>query len=223
MASRGVLIVAQHPREPFRLPTFLPTPSTTPFPHTPVCTSLALVLLPSTSPFALHPHSLSIHSPLNHHSPPPLLQQTTPARPLLDPLDETPSDIHRRVSSELIIKCIVVPAGLPFPTLQALFSPSSASHEVAHPLRRRSPPASFRPWPVARRASYGIFGRRPRDRRRFNVKASVKALSRHIWMAIVNFPKRTSRLISFSKSLFVNLPADKKLPYFLEQNMRIVY
>lgn len=156
MASRGVLIVAQHPREPFRLPTFLPTPSTTPFPHTPVCTSLALVLLPSTSPFALHPHSLSIHSPLNHHSPPPLLQQTTPARPLLDPLDETPSDIHRRVSSELIIKCIVVPAGLPFPTLQALFSPSSASHEVAHVPSVAPLPLFVRRWQDALRTEFSV-------------------------------------------------------------------
>lgn len=162
MASRGVLIVAQHPREPFRLPTFLPTLSTTPFPHTPVCTSLAFVLLlppSSTSPFVLHPHSLHSLAP----EPtillrPPLLQQTTPARPLLDPLDETPSDIHRRVSSELIIKCIVVPAGLPLPTLQALFSPSSAPHEVAHPLRRRSTPYPFSFADSKTRASYEIFG-----------------------------------------------------------------
>lgn len=121
MASRGVLIVAQHPREPFRLPTFLPTPSTTPFPHTPVC---------SHSPPCLPPrplHSLVRPRPLElpFSSDLPLLQQTRGfpllLLVLLDPLDETPSDIHRHVSSKLIMKCIIVSRASIF---RLLFSPS---------------------------------------------------------------------------------------------------
>lgn len=111
MASRGVLIVAQHPREPFRLPTFLPTPSTTPFPHPPhPLSSRPPFSSPSPPPPPLTPSSI-LHPP---SLPPSPLQQTNLS--VLHPLPghqppaKPPSDIHRRVSSELIIKCIVVPA-----------------------------------------------------------------------------------------------------------------
>lgn len=112
VASRGVLIVAQHPREPFRLPTFLPTPSTT-LSLTPCLQSPRFPVNPSPTPFTRPQTSILLQLPL--------LQQTSPALSLslsrfssvlLDSLDETPSDIHRRVSSKLIIKCIVVPVGL---------------------------------------------------------------------------------------------------------------
>lgn len=112
MASRGVLIVAQHPREPFRLPTFLPTPSTTPFPHPPhplssrpPFSSPPLLLLLSIPPSFLPLVALATNRP-----PPPPPPPYTPCPATHQPPAKPPSDIHRRVSSELIIKCIVVPA-----------------------------------------------------------------------------------------------------------------
>lgn len=105
MASRGVLIVAQHPREPFRLPTY---PKHYPFPSSAPPTFLQTTILLSTAPSFFYP-STSTFLPLvalatNRTSPSlhPLPGHQPPAKP--------PSDIHRRVSSELIIKCIVVPA-----------------------------------------------------------------------------------------------------------------
>lgn len=137
MASRGVLIVAQHPREPFRLPTFLPTPSTYPFPsshlrptHFPPDHHSLLTSSYFTSPIP--------PSPTRPRHPTPctlLLQQTTPCPVARKPPGETPSDIHRRVSSELIIKCIVVPArGGPSPCNTSPLPPPTPFPAVA---RRR--------------------------------------------------------------------------------------
>lgn len=101
MASRGVLIVAQHPREPF-----LPTPSTLYLclPHAP---SAVTRLHISPRRFSLHP----LHS-LAPARPPPELPFSTDLRASATipstALDETPSDIHPRVSSGLIIKCITL-------------------------------------------------------------------------------------------------------------------
>jgi len=170
VASRGVLIVAQHPREPFRLPTFLPTPSTTPFPHIPVCSHSPPRLSPRT-PLPT-PFTRPVPFPSNYHSPP-LLQQTRAASlplplALLDSLDETPSDIHRHVSSELIIKCIIVPARIAIPphatlSFRSLVGPRKISFRPRVAVSALS--SLLPPTAVARYGSSNIFGWRSRTRR----------------------------------------------------------
>lgn len=116
-----------------------------PFPSRPVCSRFASPSppLPSPPPPASSPSPspftrLSAPPPFRARASilhrPPLLQQTPcvslpslPASPPRSstPLDETPSDIHRRVSSELIIKCIVVPTPTPRRT------PSFHPHRLA--------------------------------------------------------------------------------------------
>lgn len=75
------------------------------------------------------------------------------------PLDETPSDIHRRVSSELIIKCIVVPTPTSRGTHPLLFTligsrETSLSPSLSSPRRHT---------PATRHGSSRIFGWRSRD------------------------------------------------------------
>lgn len=88
VASRGVLIVAQHPREPF-LPTAANLPTypkhSTPFPHTP---SAVTRLPPSPSPVL--PFVLFIHSPAPPPFPSPFSAPATnpfsPSPPLPKPV-----------------------------------------------------------------------------------------------------------------------------------------
>ena len=106
-------------------PSYLPQALYHYYPHTPSAVTPSPISLPSPSPrFSLRPlHSLVRlpSSPWNLHSPPTSASATNPLSPpklVLLPhfsttLDETPSDIHPRISSELIIKCIIVPAGWP--------------------------------------------------------------------------------------------------------------
>lgn len=152
MASRGVLIVAQHPREPFRLPTFLPTPSTYPFPSSAPPTFLQTTILLSVP----HPPSILlpfVPRPCNKPTiPPPALHPLPGHQPPAKP----PSDIHRRVSSELIIKCIVVPAralqyvpSIHYFSPPTLPPPSRAISSPPPPPPPPSPPPPLHPSPIS--------------------------------------------------------------------------
>lgn len=91
------------------LPTY---PKHYPFPSSAPPTFLQTTILLSPSPSSsIHPTFLPsprrpCNKPTTPSSPPPY----TPCPATHQPPAKPPSDIHRRVSSELIIKCIVVPA-----------------------------------------------------------------------------------------------------------------
>lgn len=116
------------------------------------------------------------HFPPDHHSPlrppspfyppslrPSPLQQTNhPPPPALHPLPghqppaKPPSDIHRRVSSELIIKCIVVPAralqyvpSIHYFSPPTLPPPSRAISSPPPPPPPPSPPPPLHPSPIS--------------------------------------------------------------------------
>lgn len=108
------------------IPTFLPTSNTTPFPHIPSAVTRFLPrLFFSPSPFTrFSPSYFFSHSRAIIFHRPPLLQQISPPfRAPPRPSWQNPvRHLSCRVSSELIIKCIIVPVGLPSLLYNRLFT-----------------------------------------------------------------------------------------------------
>lgn len=148
-------------------PSYLPQALLPPFPRVPSAIAFASPPpFPSPSP---SPFTRPYPPRPRHHSPPTSTSATNPLRfPRLSPprcsipLDENPSDIHRRVSSELIIKCIVVST----PTSQR--TPSFHPHRLTRSLSFSVPPPPPPPrrhTPATRHGSSRIFGWRSCDSR----------------------------------------------------------